>query len=219
MAVCCRERNRLLEECGCPRRCRVGDEAVEAEAGGARNGVRELRSGSRRRDSRAAEPRVAVDEHTKRPGGPGRSGEPREQPRVVHADGQLRPFVQAGEPGELRRSEDVHRHEHVVDAGPDHRLGLEQRLAGDADGAELDLPLRDLDALVRLHVRPVAQADPVALSLPAGEIALEPVEIDDRGRRLDHGMRATASISTSSPPGSPAPTVVRAGYGSVKNSA
>ena len=150
---------------------------------------------------------------------PAAAASPGEQPRVVDADGHLRPFVQAGEPGELRRSEDVHRHEHVVDACPDHRLGLEQRLAGDADGAELDLPLRDLDALVRLHVRPVAQADPVALGLPAGEIALEPVEIDDRGRRLDHGMRATASISTSSPPGSPAPTVVRAGYGSVKNSA
>ena len=51
------------------------------------------------------------------------------------------------------------------------------------------------------------------------EIALEPVEVDDGGRRLDHGIRATASISTSSPPGSAAPTVVRAGYGAVKNSA
>ena len=101
----------------------------------------------------------------------------------------------------------------------DHRLRLEQRLAGDADRTELDLPLRDLDTLVRLHVGPVAQADPVALGLPACEVALEPVEVDDRGRRLDHGIRATASISTSSPPGSAAPTVVRAGYGSVKNSA
>ena len=103
--------------------------------------------------------------------------------------------------------------------GVDHCLRLEQRLAGDASGAELDLSLRDRDALVGLDVRPVAQTEPVAFLLPAGEIALEPIEVDDGGRRLDHGIRATASISTRSEAGRLAPTVVRAGYGSSKNDA
>ena len=48
-------------------------------------------------------------------------------------------------------------------------------------------------------------------------LSLEPIDVDDDGRRvdLDHEVapesRATASISTRIPPGSPACTVVRAG--------
>jgi len=72
-------------------------------------------------------------------------------------------------------------------------------------------------------VRAIREPVLVAMVLPAGEIALEPVRVDDDGGRLDvvsahAGRRATASISTRSPGGSPAWTVVRAGNGSLKNS-
>lgn len=86
--------------------------------------------------------------------------------------------------------------------------------------AERHLAPRRLDGLVRLDVRPVGEPGRVAVGLPALEVPLEPVEVDDERRRLelDHdpgcGSRATASTSTRIPPGSPACTVVRAGYGS-----
>src|SRR5262245_33325573 len=72
-------------------------------------------------------------------------------------------------------------------------------------------------------MRPVGEPVPVAVCLPAAEVALESMGVDDRGRSLDllgahAGRRAIASISTRSPGGRPAWTVVRAGYGSVKNS-
>ena len=126
--------------------------------------------------------------------------------------------MQVGEAVELGLANDVDGDEHVVDAGVDHRFRLEQRLAGDAHCAESDLASGDLDAFVGLHVRPVLQAEPVAFGLPANEVPFQAIEIDDRGRCLDHGIKATASISTSKPEGNFAPTVVRAGYGSAKNS-
>ena len=100
--------------------------------------------------------------------------------------------------------------------GVGHRLGLAEGLAREAGRAERDLAPGDLGALVRLHVRAVREAEPVAAGLPGGEVALEAVEIDDGRRCLDvelghAGTRALASISTRIPPGSETPTVVRAG--------
>jgi hypothetical protein len=61
--------------------------------------------------------------------------------------------------------------------------------------AERDLS-DDLDALVRLYVRTVRQTDAIAVVLRAGEVRLEPVEVDDRSRRCDverhPGRRAIA---------------------------
>src|SRR6185436_12525243 len=97
---------------------------------------------------------------------------------------------------------------------------LAELLARDAARAEGHLAPRDFDGLVRLDVGPVREPHRVAVLLPALEVALEAVDVDDDGRGvdLDHEpdpRRATASISTRIPPGSPACTVVRTGYGSV----
>ncbi len=149
--------------------------------------------------------------------------EPGQQTGVVGDDGHGRPFEQLGEARDLAVADDVRRQQEVVEAGFGHQLGLAERLARDAGRAELDLAAGDLDALVGLDVRPVAEPELVAVPLPPREVLLQPVEVDDRRRRRDvelahDGRRATASISTRIPPGRSAPTVVRAGYGSPKNS-
>ena len=99
--------------------------------------------------------------------------------------------------------------EDVVAPGIGHSLRLAQLLTGDADGTECELAMRDLDAAVSLDVRPIRESVAVAVLLPAREIVLESIGVDDCSRRLDllerhAGRRATASISTRSPGGSPA---------------
>src|SRR5438105_66033 len=66
-----------------------------------------------------------------------------------------------------------------------HHLGLAELLAGQPGRAGVELPARDLDGLVGLDVRPVDESDPVGLRLPARDVRLEPVEIDDRDRRIE----------------------------------
>ena len=139
-----------------------------------------------RLDTRPAEPRVAVDEHAQRPRGAGRGGrKPRQEHGVVGADREVDAVEQRAQPRELRLAEDVERDEDVGAPAVGHHLGLAELLARDPARAELELAPRDLDAPVRLDVRAVREPDPVAVVLPAGEVALEPVEVDDRGRRLD----------------------------------
>ena len=126
------------------------------------------------------------------------------------------------QPLELRLARQVVRDQDVVDPGVGHHLRLAELLAGDAARAEGHLPARDLDGLVRLDVRAVREPDGVAVRLPPREVAIQPIDVDDEGRRvdLDHEAApercATASISTRIPPGNPACTVVRTGYGSAK---
>ena len=139
-----------------------------------------------------------------------------------HGDG--RSLEQAREPRELVLADDVRRQQEVVEAGLGHRLGLAEGLAGEARRAELDLAAGDLDALVRLDVRPVPETELVAALLPPRQVALQPCRgrrpapASRRSRARHAGSRAIASISTRISPGSRAPTVVRAGYGSLKNS-
>ena len=144
---------------------------------------------------------VAVDQHAELAARVRRrTGEAREQRRVVGGDRDPRPPEQLRELLELPPADEVVRDQHVVDPGVDHHLRLVQRLAGDARGAELDLPPRDLDALVRLHVRAVGETDAVAVLLPAREVRLEPVEVDDRGRRRDVEAHAAAHAGSSRAP-------------------
>ena len=203
---------------------RIGEEAGEAERGGPVDLAGQRGGVARRRDAEAAVAGVALDEHAQfLPGPRGRLGEAGQDALVVHSHGHRHAFEQPREPRELGLADHVRRHEEVVEAGVGHCLGLAERLAGEARRAELQLTARDLGALVRLHVRAAREAELVAARLPAGEVPLHPVEVDD-GRRcfqleLGHApTRATASISTSNPAGSDTPTVVRAGYGSAKNS-
>ncbi len=141
---------------------------------------------------------------------------------VVDGDGQRDALEQGSQALELRSAEDVEGDEEVFAPRVGEGLRFAQLLAGQSDGAERELPPRDLDGAVRLHVRPVGEAVPVAVFLPAREVALQSGGVHDGRWRLDlgeahPGRRATASISTKSPAGRPACTVVRAGYGSEKN--
>ena len=67
--------------------------------------------------------------------------------------------------------------------GVGHHLGLAEFLAGDAPGAGLDLHGGDHRALVGLDMRPVGDACGIAGRLDAGDVALDPVHVDDGGGR------------------------------------
>jgi hypothetical protein len=88
-----------------------------------------------------------------------------------------------------------------------------QRLARHPGGAEPDLLPRDLDALVRLHVRAVRKTALVAVRLPAREVLLEPVEVDDRGRRRD--VESHAAVSSSRAPVTASKTCASATRGQI----
>ena len=68
-------------------------------------------------------------------------------------------------------------------------LGLRHLLAAHADRAERDLPRGDVGRLVGLGVRPQAHAGVAREVGHALQIALEGVEIDEEGRRVDLGQR------------------------------
>ena len=105
--------------------------------------------------------------------------------------GRIRHSAHADALGERRQAlelcfaDDREGHQDVGNAAIRHDLGFTELLAGDADRAELDLAARELDDLMRLDVR--AKRDLLLGEVIGGtlEIALDPVEIDDRGRRVD----------------------------------
>src|SRR4029077_13315508 len=86
---------------------------------------------------------------------------------------------------ELRFSDDGKRHQDVGDAAIRHDLGFTELLAGDADRAELDLAAREFDDLMRLNVRTKRDLLFGEIIRSTLEIALDPVEVDDRGGRVD----------------------------------
>ena len=201
---------------------RIREEAAEAEPVAARDLSRQRGRCLGRPDADAAEPRVALDENSDLARTRRCVRETREQPLVVDAHGNVDAPGEHRQPFELRLARQVVRDQDVVDPGVGHHLRLAELLAGDAARAEGHLPARDLDGLVRLDVRAVREPDCVAVRLPPREVAIQPIDVDDEGRRvdLDHEAApercATASISTRIPPGNPACTVVRTGYGSAK---
>ena len=124
--------------------------------------------------------------------------------------------------------------------GPDHRvveherraerrredLGLARLRGRQAGGTARELQRPDLARLVGLRVRIEIQAVSARVLGGPGQVAIEPVEVDDQRRSLELGDRsadahavrsstATQSISTLIC-GRWAPTVVRAGSGSSK---
>ena len=115
---------------------------------------------------------------------------------MVDGDTHLRPAEQRSQPLELGLADDVVRHEDVVDSGVDHHLGFVQGLTRDAVGTERDLTPGDLDTLVRLHVRAIRQPGPIAVVLPAREVRLQQVQVDDQGRREDVGGHAARQATS-----------------------
>ena len=104
---------------------------------------------------------------------------------VVERDGEAGAAGQGHQAGELGAAQQVEGQEDVAEAGIGHDLGLAQLLAGDADGAELDLAAGELRDLVGLDVRAELQPVRVGISLRAAEIGLDPVEVDEHGRGVE----------------------------------
>src|SRR6185437_9374638 len=75
------------------------------------------------------------------------------------------------------------RDQDVVDPGVCHDLGLAELLAGDALRASGDLQLCEQRALVGLDMRPVGDAGCVTGRLDTGDVALDPVHVDDGAGR------------------------------------
>ena len=79
--------------------------------------------------------------------------------------------------------------EHVGDARCDERGGLVDLLAADADRTARDLRLGDVGTLVRLGVRAQREARAAHDVGHEVEVALEGVEVEHEGGRVDGGER------------------------------
>ena len=170
-----------------PRRLgRIEQKAVEAQAGLLLDEPRQLDRLLGGLDAGALAARVALDDDAERaPGDLGRLRQTGDGRRVVGGDDDLRALQQPAQAAHLLLAQQIVADEDVVDAAVDHHLGLAQLLAGDALGAGRDLHLGEHGALVRLDVRPVGDAGLVAQLLHAGDVGLDPVEIDHHRRRAE----------------------------------
>ena len=111
--------------------------------------------------------------------------------RVVDDDGQIRRAVrQGGEARELRRADDGRRDVHARDVAGDHRLGLAQTGAADAKRAAGALAAGDGARFMGLGVRPDRDAGVGAEPCQRGHVALEPIEVEDEGRRRQPAARS-----------------------------
>ena len=140
-------------------------------------------------DAHPAVAGVAFDEHAQRPPGARRPGRDWEDVAVVHHHGHRRAFEQTREPRELEVAEHVRRQEQVVESRSGHRLGFADRLAGEADSAELELAAGDLDALVVLMCGRPSRPSSSQRRCQRARFRSRPVQVDDRRRRL-HVERA-----------------------------
>ncbi len=177
-------------------RCWIGEKAVEPEIVVARDGRGEGGGRVRCRDADTTEPRVAFDENTNPPRPRGGVRETGQQPLVVDRHGDVGPRRERRETLELALADHVVRYEHVVDPAIDHHLGLAKLLTGDPARSQRDLPVSDRDRLVRLHVRTVHQPGVVAMGLPALEVSLQAVDVDDDGWSfdLDHAAPSLSAV-------------------------
>ena len=105
--------------------------------------------------------------------------QPLDHRRVVGGNGDGDALGQRPEPPGLLLAQDIVADQDVVEPAIGHHLGLAELLGGDAASAGLALQLGEGRALVRLDVGPIGDAGLVADGLDAGDIALDPVEIDD----------------------------------------
>ena len=94
-----------------------------------------------------------------------------------HLDGGA--LRQVGKALQLVAAHHVEGQQHVGDAGVGHDLGLAQLLDGDSLRPQLDLRLGQRHQLVGLDMWTVGEAGGVAALLPAAQVALYHVDVDD----------------------------------------
>ena len=129
---------------------------------------------------------VALDQHLELTGCVREgSGQPLDGGRAVGGDGEDDTVVQRSQPVELLPADDVVGEKDVGQAGIGHHLGLADLLAGNAVGARLDLPFGKEGQLVGLDMGPEPRAGRVGGLLGAGDVALDAVEVDQNGGRVD----------------------------------
>ena len=104
---------------------------------------------------------------------------------IIEAQRDLRVLGEPRQASQLRRADDLVADEDVADAGARERFGFRDLLHALADGAERNLPFRDLRAFVSLRVRPEPNAGVARNPRHLLEISLERVEVDDQRRRVD----------------------------------
>jgi hypothetical protein len=169
-------------------------EPVEVEPGQPHSQASPVQRRLRGLHAGAPEARIALDEESHvDPAPPAGLRETPGHHLVVEHDRQAaNPLDQAHEALGLDQTEDVVGEQHVLgEPGIGEDLDLAQLLAGDAKGAGGELQAADGRDLVRLDVRPVADAVAVEVGLHPPDVALHDVEADgDRGRiELGGGLR------------------------------
>ena len=106
---------------------------------------------------------------------------------VVHAHPDLRLARERHEASDLAPAHDLVAHQHVGHPGLHQRLRLAHLLAAHPHRAEGHLPARDDRALVGLGVRANPHPGGRDVVRHRVEVALEGVEIDEQGGRVDVG--------------------------------
>jgi hypothetical protein len=107
--------------------------------------------------------------------------------RVIDAYGDPRLLRKGSEAPELRRADHLVCNQDIVDAAFDQRFGFAHFLTAHAYGPERDLAHRDLRALVAFGVRPNFHRSPCKRFRQPAQIALEWIELEDEGGRIDIG--------------------------------
>ena len=172
------------------RRAVVGLQAAEAQMARACHTLGDAHGGRTRRHPAAPAADVDLDQHVDSDARLRRGRlDLGDVVDVVRADADLGLAGQRRQPLELGGAGDLVGDEHVANAAGDHHLGLRHLLAAHPDGAERHLPRGNVGRLVRLGMRPQANAGTLGEVRHALEIALERVEIDQQRRRVDRGQR------------------------------
>ena len=160
----------------------IGLQAGKAEIFRSVDGASELQCGRTGRDAAAAHADFELDVDIElRPA----RLERREVVRMIDADPDMRALREGGEARDLRRADHFVADQHIGDAALDQCFGLGDLLAAHADGAVLELALRDLGALVCLGVRPHAHRAALHRFRKCAQIALEGVELEHERRGVD----------------------------------
>ena len=164
----------------------VSLEPVEAQPRRVRDASRQIGRGRTRRDPAPPHADLDLDETAELHAGPSRGARRRiHLPGIVEAERDPGRPGEGGQPVDLRLAHHLVRDQHVRDAASHQSFRLADLLHALPDGAGRDLPLRDGDASVGLRVRPQCDAGRRHIGRHAGDVAVEGVEIDHEGRRVD----------------------------------